>query len=52
LGKGAQERRSEAEGSHYAEEENDVRCRPQEDCSGATSAMGEGKGCPEKVSVT
>jgi hypothetical protein len=52
LGEDTREGRPEDEGSHHAEEENDVDCRSQKNCSGATSAMGEGKGCPEKVGVT
>jgi hypothetical protein len=51
MGEGAQDRQAEAERCHHAQEEDDVRCGPQEDRNRSASAMGEGKSCPEKVSV-
>jgi hypothetical protein len=51
LGEGTRDRQAEAERGHHAQEEDDVCCGPQEDRSRSASAMGEGKSCPEKVSV-
>jgi len=50
VGKGANEERA-AKRRQHAQKEDDVGYGPQENCSGATGAVGEGKGCPEKVSV-
>jgi hypothetical protein len=52
LGKGAWEQRAaKAESSQHAQEEDDVGCCPKENSSSAASAMGEGKSCPQEVSV-
>jgi hypothetical protein len=42
-------RRADAKRRRHAEKENDVSRRPEEDCSSATSAVGEGQGCQELV---
>jgi hypothetical protein len=51
MGKGPEECRTETERGQHAEKENDVSRRPEEDCSGPTSEMGEGEGCSKEVGV-
>ena len=40
LGKGTRDWQAEAQRCHYAQEEDDVGCRAQENCRGATRAVG------------
>jgi hypothetical protein len=50
MGKGTEERRAEAERRQHAQED-DVSRRSEEDCRSTASAVGEGQGCPEEVSI-
>lgn len=51
MGKGEGEGRTEAELAQYAQEENDVSRRTEEDCRSPASAVGEGEGGSEVVSI-